>query len=83
MMSLQSVDSQKVGIEEGTVVDTWVPMVWGNRIDFIGRPRWTGRRRSGCIVEGDGLEGRMQEEIVGIEGHLMDDRKTWFSGHFQ
>ena len=58
MTSLQSVDSLKLGREEGTGVDTWMLTVWENRIYVIGRPRWTRMRRSGGMVEGDGVEGR-------------------------
>ena len=32
-------------------------MSWENRIYFIGRPRWTRMRRSGGMMEGDGVEG--------------------------
>lgn len=57
MTSLQSVDKQKLGIEEGTGVDTWMPVLWGNRIEFIGGPGWTRMRRSSGMGEEDGVEG--------------------------
>jgi hypothetical protein len=56
MACLQSVDPVKLGIDEGTWVHTWIPMVWGNRMDFISGQRWTRKRKSGGIVEGDRVE---------------------------
>ena len=56
MACLQSVDPVKLGIEEGTWVHTLMPMVWGYRMDFISGQRWTRKRKSGGIVEGDRVE---------------------------
>ena len=56
MACLQSVDPVKLGIEEGTWVHTLMPMLWGYRMDFISGQRWTRKRRSGGIGEGDGVE---------------------------
>lgn len=70
MTSLQSVDSQKLGREIGTGVETWMPTVWGNRLDFMGGPWRTRMRRSGGMVEGDGVEGANA------------GRDSWNSGEF-
>ena len=35
MACLQSVDPVKLGIDEGTWVHTWIPMVWGNRMVLL------------------------------------------------
>jgi hypothetical protein len=68
------VDPPKLDIEEGTGTNTWMPMVWGNRmvllVDKGGQERdqvtWW---REMALRKG------MQGEIVEREGHLMNDER--------
>lgn len=65
MTSLQSVDPQKLGIEEETWVHTWMSMIKGIIIDFSDG------------LGGDKNErDEMQGEIIDIERHLIDDMKN-------
>ena len=68
------VDPPKLDIEEGTGTNTWMPMVWGNRMVLL--VDQGGQERDQVTWWREmGLRKGMQGEIVEREGHLMNDER--------
>ena len=68
------VDPRKLDIEEGTGTNTWMPMVWGNRMVLL--VDQGGQERDQVTWWREmGLRKGMQGEIVEREGHLMNDER--------
>lgn len=68
------VDPPKLDIEEGTGTNTWMPMIWGNRMVLL--VDQGGQERDQVTWWREmGLRKGMQGEIVEREGHLMNDER--------
>ena len=71
MACLQSVDPVKLGIEEGTWVHTWMPMVWRNRMDLLVYKGGQEGEDQVAWWREMGLNKEMQEEI--FEREVFDE----------
>ena len=75
----QSVDPERLGIQEGSRVCTWISLGGGNRIGFTSElgTCWDGNRSVWWTARGEmGWEERMEGEKDEIKEHLRDDMET-------